>query len=91
MIWWWANKFIKNYLTRTNLNESDLKIIWKVSFINPKIDFLDDKIENNEDWIDGAKSNVNIFAMIKTTLDFIKKDKNKIEKTLKQVIHDLEA
>jgi hypothetical protein len=29
--------------------------------------------------------------MIKTTLDFIKKDKNKIEKTLKQVIHDLEA
>jgi len=28
--------------------------------------------------------------MIKTTLDFIKKDKNKIEKTLKKVIHDLE-
>jgi hypothetical protein len=28
--------------------------------------------------------------MIKTTLDFIKKDKNKIERTLKKVIHDLE-
>jgi hypothetical protein len=28
--------------------------------------------------------------MIKTTLDFIKKDKNKIEKTLKKVIYDLE-
>jgi hypothetical protein len=28
--------------------------------------------------------------MIKTTLDFIKKDKNKIEKTLKKVILDLE-
>ncbi|MDD2871232.1 MAG: hypothetical protein PHS49_04535 [Candidatus Gracilibacteria bacterium] len=86
-----ANKFIKNYLSSINLNESNLKIIGNVSFINPKIDFLDDKIEGNEDWIDGAKSNVNIFAMIKTTLDFIKKDKNKIEKTLKQVIHDLEA
>lgn len=91
MIWWWANKFIKNYLSSINLNESNLKIIGNVSFINPKIDFLDDKIEWNEDWIDWAKSNVNIFAMIKTTLDFIKKDKNKIEKTLKQVIHDLEA
>jgi len=91
MIWWWANKFIKNHLKNINLNESNLNIIWKVIFINPKIDFLDDKIENNEDWIDNAKSNINIFAMIKTTLDFIKKDKNKIEKTLKQVIHDLEA
>jgi len=28
--------------------------------------------------------------MIKTTLDFIKKDKNKIEKTLKKVINDLD-
>jgi hypothetical protein len=28
--------------------------------------------------------------MIKTTLDFIKKDKNKIEKILKKVISDLE-
>jgi hypothetical protein len=29
--------------------------------------------------------------MIQTTLDFIKKDKNKIEKILKEVIHDLES
>jgi hypothetical protein len=28
--------------------------------------------------------------MIKTTLDFIKKDKNKIEKTLQKVISDLD-
>ncbi len=91
MIWWWANKFIKNYLKNANLNETGLNIIWQISFINPKIDFLDDKIENNENWIDWAKSNVNIFAMIKTTLDFIKKDKNKIEKILKQVIYDLET
>ncbi len=91
MIWWWSNKFVKNYIKSIDLNESNLKIIWKVTYINPKIDFLDDKIENNENWIDWAKSNVNIFAMIKTTLDFIKKDKNKIEKILKQVIRDLDA
>lgn len=91
MIWWWANKFVKNYLKSIDLNDWNLKIVWNVKFINPEIDFLNDKIENNEDWVDSAKSNVNIYAMIKTTLDFIKKDKNKIEKTLKQVIHDLDA
>lgn len=90
MIWWWANKFVKKYLTDTDFSSTNLKIVWKISFISPKIDFLDDKINNNSDWVDWAKSNINIFAMIKTTLDFIKKDKNKIEKILKQVIHDLE-
>lgn len=91
MIWWWANKFIKKFLKETDLNTWELKIIWKVSYINPNIDFLQDNIKDNDDWIDNAKSNVNIYAMIKTTLDFIKKDKNKIEKILKQVIHDLEV
>lgn len=91
MIWWGANKFVKNYLKSIDLNDWNLKIVWNVKFISPQIDFLNDKIKNNEDWVDTAKSNVNIYAMIKTTLDFIKKDKNKIEKTLKQVIHDLDA
>lgn len=90
MIWWWSNKFVKNYLKNIDLNNSWLKIIWKISFIYPSIDFIDDKITNNSEWIDWAKSNLNIFAMIKTTLDFIKNDKNKIEKILKKVIHDLE-
>lgn len=90
MAWWWSNKFIKNYLQNIDLNESWLKIVWKISYIYPSIDFIDDKITNNPEWIDSAKSNINIFAMIKTTLDFIKKDKNKIEKTLKKVIADLE-
>jgi hypothetical protein len=90
MVWWWANKFVKNYLSNIDFNGSSLKIVWNISFICPKIDFLDNKVENNPDWIDSAKSNINIFAMIKTTLDFIKKDKNKIERTLKKVIHDLE-
>jgi len=90
MAWWGSNKFIKDYLKNIDLNNSWLKIVWNISYIYPSIDFIDDKITNNTDWIDWAKSNINIFAMIKTTLDFIKKDKNKIEKTLKKVINDLE-
>jgi hypothetical protein len=90
MAWWWSNKFIKNYLKNIDLNSSWLKMVWKISYISPSIDFIDDKITNNPEWIDAAKSNINIFAMIKTTLDFIKKDKNKIEKILKKVISDLE-
>lgn len=90
MAWWGSNKFIKNYLKNIDLNSSWLKIVWKVSYIYPSIDFIDDKITNNPEWVDWSKSNINIFAMIKTTLDFIKKDKSKIEKTLKKVIIDLE-
>ncbi len=90
MIWWWANKFVREFLQETNLNSNNLKIAWKIKFVSPKIDFLEDKITNNPEWIDTAKSNINIFAMIKTTLDFIKKDKDKIEKTLQKVICDLD-
>ena len=89
IIWWWANKFVKSYLKKIDFNESWLKIVWKISFISPNIDFIDDKIIDNPDWIDSAKSNINIFAMIKATLDFIKNDKNKIERTLKQVINNM--
>jgi len=91
MIWGWANKFVKKYLETTQFTDWDLKIVWNISFITPELDFLNLKLEDNPHWIDWAKSNINIFAMIQTTLDFIKKDKNKIEKTLKKVIHDLEA
>lgn len=90
MVWWWANKFVKNYLSAIDLNWAWLKIVGKIKYISPKMDFLDSRIENNPDWVDWAKSNINIFAMIKTTLDFIKKDKHRIEKTLKKVIKDLE-
>ena len=55
----------------------------KITFVTPKIDFIDDKIIENPNWIDSAKSNINIYAMIKSTLDFIKKDKNKLERTIK--------
>lgn len=90
VFWWWANKFIKNYLEITTFDSHDLKIAKKINFIAPKIDFIDDKITENPSWIDWAKSNINIYAMIKTTLNFIKKDKNKIEKTLKKAIGELE-
>lgn len=89
MVWWWANKFIKNYLEETNFNNYNLKIVKNIKFISPKIDFIDDKITENPLWIDSVKSNINIYAMIKTALDFIKKDKSKIERTLKEIIKEI--
>lgn len=89
MAWWWANKFIKNYLESTNFNEYNLKMAKKIKYISPKIDFIDDKITENPEWVDWIKSNINIYALIKATLDFIKKDKNKIERTLKEIIKEI--
>ena len=90
MLGWWANKFIKIYLSRLDFHDSNLKMVGNITFIKPNIDILDFNTQDNPEWIDNAKSNINIFAMIKTTLDFIKKDKNKIEKILKQVVKDLD-
>lgn len=89
MVWWWANKFIKDFLQETNFNNYNLKLVKSISFISPKIDFIDDKITENPLWIDSVKSNINIYAMIKTALDFIKKDKSKIERTLKEIIQEI--
>lgn len=89
MVWWWANKFIKDFLQETNFNNYNLKLVKNISFISPKIDFIDDKITENPLWIDSVKSNINIYAMIKTALDFIKKDKSKIERTLKEIIQEI--
>ncbi|MDR1945250.1 MAG: hypothetical protein LBQ59_04220 [Candidatus Peribacteria bacterium] len=55
----------------------------------PKIEFIDDKITENPNWIDGAKLNINIYAMIKATLDIIKKDKNKLEKTIRKIVEEV--
>ena len=89
MVGWWANKFIKNYLEETNFNNYNVKILKSIKFISPKIDFIDDKITENPEWIDAVKSNINIYAMIKTALDFIKKDKSNIERTLKEIIEEI--
>ncbi len=89
MVWWGANKFIKNYLQNTDFNSYELKLAKKIKYISPKIDFIDDKITENPEWVDWVKSNINIYALIKATLDFIKKDKNKMEKTLKEIIEKI--
>lgn len=87
--WGWANKFIRDYLQQTDFNKYNLRMVKKINIVTPKIDFIDDKITENPSWIDSAKSNINIYAMIKSTLDFIKKDKNKLERTIKRIIDEV--
>lgn len=89
MVWWGANKFVKDYLQKTSFNKYDLKLVKNIKYVNPKINFIDDKITENPEWVDWVKSNINIYALIKATLDFIKKDKNKIERTLKEIIKEI--
>lgn len=89
MVWWWANKFIKEYLQETSFDNNELKLAKKIKFISPKIDFIDDKITENPEWINWVKSNLNIYAMIKTTLDLIKKDKSKLERTIKEIVEEI--
>jgi hypothetical protein len=85
----WANKFVRDYLSNTNFNSYNLKLAKNVTFISPEIDFIDDKITENPNWIDEAKSNINIYAIIKTSLDFVKKDKDKLERMIKKVVEEV--
>lgn len=78
MIWWGGNKFIKTFLENTDFNTQSLKIAKNISFVTPKIDYLEN--------IDSSKSNLNIYAMMKATLDFITKAKDPVEEALKEVI-----
>lgn len=89
--WWWANRFVKDYLEDLNFNSFNLKIAKKVNYVSPKINFIDDKITENPNWIDWVKSNINIYAMIKATLDILKKDKSKLEKTIKKIVEDIDS
>lgn len=82
MIGWWANKFLKNYLQETNLNKYSFKIAKDISFVTPKIQYLEN--------IDSSKSNLNIYAMMMSALDFIKKEKDPIEESLKKAISHIE-
>jgi hypothetical protein len=86
---WGANKFIRDFLSNTNFNNYNLKLARNINFVCPKIEFISDKITENPNWIDGAKLNINIYAMIKTTLDFIKKEKNKLERTIKKIVEEM--
>lgn len=87
--WGWANKFVRDYLKNLDFNKYNLRMAKKIKLVSPKIDFIDDKITENPSWIDSAKSNINIYAMIKSTLNFIKKDKNKLERTIKRIIDEV--
>jgi hypothetical protein len=89
MSWWWANKFIRDYLSSTDFNSYNLKLIRNINFVSPKIDFIDDKITENPNWIYEAKSNINIYAMIRTSLDFVKKEKDKLERTIKKIVEEI--
>lgn len=82
-----ANGFIKNYISSNNLNRKNLKIAKPVAFIIPQLPFMN---PDDSSWVDTAKSNINIFSLIRSTLDFIKKDKSQVERTLQEVISDLE-
>ena len=80
MIGWWSNKFVKKYIQKLNFNNYWLKITKNITFITPNIEYLDD--------VDSSKSNLNIYSMMKSTLDFIKRQKDPIEETLKKVMND---
>ncbi len=84
-----ANNFIKQHLKKIDFKKYDLKIIKPIEYVSPRIDFIDDKITENPAWIDEVKSNMNIYAMIKSTLDFIKKDKNRLEREIKKIVSEI--
>ena len=77
MIGWWSNKFIKNYVSKIDLAKAWINIDKKIKFITPNIEYLDD--------IDSSKSNLNIFSIMNSTIDFIKRQKDEIEDTLKMI------
>ena len=90
MTGWWSNDFIKKYLNNIDLNKNNLKIVNNINFINPKIEYQEGSntseisIETNY-----SKSNLNIYAMMMSALDFIKKEHDPIEKCLKEVISEI--
>jgi len=78
MIGWGSNKFLRQYLSETNLNLNNLKMAKDITFITPSIEYFDN--------IDSSKSNLNIYALMMSTLSFIKKEKDPIEESLKQAL-----
>lgn len=78
MLWGGSNKFIKKFLEELDLNQTNLKIIQKIWFITPNIEYLSD--------VNSSKSNLNIYSMMKCALEFIKREKNPIEDSLKEAM-----
>ena len=78
MLWWGSNKFIKQFLQETDLNKENLKMVKKISFLTPNIEYLSD--------IDSSKSNLNIYSMMKCALEFIKREKDPVEDSLREIM-----
>jgi hypothetical protein len=78
MLWWGSNKFIKQFLQEIDLNKWNLKIAKKISFLTPNIEYLSD--------IDSSKSNLNIYSMMNCALEFIKREKDPVEDSLKEIM-----
>lgn len=82
MIGWGSNKFLRDYLSQANLNQHNLKVAKDITFITPTIEYFDN--------IDSSKSNLNIYAMMMSTLSFIKKEKDPIEESLKHALLEIQ-
>lgn len=78
MTGWGSNKFIKQHLESQTTLQKELKMIKKVHFVSPTIEYIED--------IESSKSNLNIYSMMNSTLDFIQREKDPIEESLKIVM-----
>lgn len=80
IIWWWSNKFIRDYIEDIDFNKLNIKMVKKVEYITPNIEYLND--------IESSKSNLNIYSMMKCSLDFINRQKDPVEDSLKKVMSE---
>lgn len=89
MVWGGANKFICSHLRELDTNRFNVRFTKPITFIEPKIDFISDEISENPDWVYNAKTNINMYAMIKSSTDFIKKEKNKLSRMIQKIISEI--
>jgi len=78
LLWWGSNRFIKQFLQEIDFNKENLKMVKKISFLTPNIEYLSD--------IDSSKSNLNIYSMMKCALEFIKREKDPVEDSLREIM-----
>ena len=78
IIWWWSNKFIKDYLQSINFNKFNIKMTKKVKYISPNIEYLGNT--------PSSRSNLNIYSIMKCSTNFIRRQKDPIEDSLKKIM-----
>jgi hypothetical protein len=77
---WWNNKFIRNYIENIKLNTYKIRLTKSIVFVEPQIDRFKKIL---------SKSNLNIIAMILTTLELIKKENDKLTIYIENAIKEL--